>query len=291
VAARRSDSDSEITSAVVQLGIGPKYFETLGVPMAAGREFNVQDAPSSVILNQTAALDLFGSPDVVGRSLRDASGQRLEVIGVARDSRSAYFNAKPAPTLYTRLPLSPTGASVIVRGAPGPQTLAAIREDLARLDPNLVLLNPRTMDKQLAQMKTLLSGASAFYGGLGIFGLILASVGLAGVSACAVVRRRKELGIRMALGARRSQVVRLVMREGAALVLAGGVLGLLGEVAASRILSATFSEIARLTDSARSNIALAAGAPLLLIAITMSACYIPARRSARIDPSKVLREE
>jgi len=291
VAARRSESDSEITSAVVQLGIGPKYFETLGVPMAAGREFDVQVAPESVILNQTAALDLFGSTDAVGRTLRDASGRRLEVIGVARDSRSAFFNAKPAPTLYERLPLSPIGASVIVRGAPGPQTLAAIREDLARLDPNLVLLNPRTMDRQLAQMSTLLSGASAFYGGLGIFGLILASVGLAGVTACAVVRRRKELGIRMALGARRGQVVRLVMREGAVLILAGGVLGLLGEVAASRMLSATFSEIARLTDSAQSNIALAAGAPLLLVAITMSACYIPARRSARIDPSKVLREE
>lgn len=288
----RVTADQEMVG-VVRQGIGAAYFSTLGIPLVGGREFTEHEGaePIPAILNQTAVRDLFGPASPVGQALRDASGKQYTVIGVARDSRSAYLMAKPAATMYVPLSVGAAGASIIVRGVPGQDTMAAIRDDVARFDPNLTLINPRTMDRQLAQMNTLIQGGSAFYAGLGFFSLILASVGLAGVTACAVVRRRKEIGIRMALGARRLQVLALVLKEGAALVIAGAILGFAGEWAASRIMAGTMSELARLTDTARSNPLLSIGAPLLLVAITMAACYIPARRSTRIDPVTALREE
>jgi putative ABC transport system permease protein len=124
-----------------------------------------------------------------------------------------------------------------------------------------------------------------------MFGLVLAAIGLAGVTAYAVAQRRKEIAIRMALGASRAQVLRLVLREGTALVGIGTVLGFLGAIALAKILSALanmFVDALRFgTDDPR----LLLGAPLLLAAVAMLACYVPARRSAQIDPMKALREE
>ena len=129
------------------------------------------------------------------------------------------------------------------------------------------------------------------YGGIGVFGLVLAAIGLAGVTAYAVARRRKEIGIRMALGARKAQVLRLVLREGAALVAVGTVLGFLGAIAMVKMLSALTSIFADAFNVATNDPRLLVGAPLLLAALAMLACYIPARRSAKIDPLKALRQE
>lgn len=129
------------------------------------------------------------------------------------------------------------------------------------------------------------------YGGIGVFGLVLAAIGLAGVTAYAVARRRKEIAIRMALGARKAQVLRLVLREGAALVTAGTVLGFLGAIAVVKVLSLLTSIFVDAFNVATNDPRLLVGAPLLLAALAMLACYIPARRSAKIDPLKVLREE
>jgi putative ABC transport system permease protein len=128
------------------------------------------------------------------------------------------------------------------------------------------------------------------YGSVGMFALILACVGLAGVTAQSVVRRRKEIGIRMALGARGPQVLRLVMKEAAAMILVGSVLGIAGAAALVRLLlwaSASFATM----SPANIEPAQVVGAPLLLIAVAAIACYLPARRSATIDPLTALREE
>ncbi|HXN97655.1 MAG TPA: FtsX-like permease family protein, partial [Candidatus Acidoferrales bacterium] len=129
------------------------------------------------------------------------------------------------------------------------------------------------------------------YGGIGVFGLLLAAIGLAGVTAYSVAQRRKEIAIRMALGSSRAQVLRLVLREGAALVGVGTVLGFLGAIAMAKILSALANLFVDALRVGTGDPLLLLGAPLLLAAVAMLACYIPARRSAQIDPLKALREE
>ena len=124
-----------------------------------------------------------------------------------------------------------------------------------------------------------------------MFGLILASIGLAGITAYAVARRKKEIGIRMALGARKAQVLRLVMNEGAALVAVGTVLGFAGAFLISRALSSLTEQLAQAFGAGTGDPVLLIGAPLLLAGLTMLACYLPARRSAEVDPLVALRQE
>jgi putative ABC transport system permease protein len=124
-----------------------------------------------------------------------------------------------------------------------------------------------------------------------VFGLILASVGLAGMTAYSVVQRRREIGIRVALGARASDVLRLVMKEGAVLVAVGTVFGLAGGLAGMRVLRWTMSEVERTTGTSASQPLLLVGAPLLLAALALMACYLPARKSLRVDPVEALRQE
>jgi ABC-type antimicrobial peptide transport system permease subunit len=126
---------------------------------------------------------------------------------------------------------------------------------------------------------------------LGAFALVLACIGLGGVTAYAVERRRKEIGIRMALGARDRQVQGLVLREGTALVVTGSVLGFGGAVALSRAFAAFSDALARTFVKSANDPFLLLGAPLLLASLAMLACYLPARRATRIDPISALREE
>jgi ABC-type antimicrobial peptide transport system permease subunit len=126
---------------------------------------------------------------------------------------------------------------------------------------------------------------------IGSFGLILACLGIAGVTAQSIVRRRKEIGIRMALGARRAQLLRLVMGEGTAMVVTGAVVGFVWASALARILSAVSAQVAQLIGPIASNPMLTVGVPSFLIALAAVACYVPARRSASIDPLAALREE
>ncbi|MFZ0037803.1 MAG: FtsX-like permease family protein, partial [Candidatus Acidiferrales bacterium] len=149
----------------------------------------------------------------------------------------------------------------------------------------------RTFSEYLDSIRSAIRLAAQTYGGIGVFGLVLAAVGLAGVTAYAVAQRRKEIAIRTALGATKAQVLRLVLREGGALVGVGTVLGFLGAMALAKILSALTNIFVQALSVGTSNARLLIGAPLLLAAVAMLACYIPARRSAQIDPLQALREE
>ena len=151
--------------------------------------------------------------------------------------------------------------------------------------------NVRTLAEQIDQATSFLRTSSIIYGGIGVFGLVLAAIGLAGVTAYSVARRRKEIGIRMALGARKGQVLRLVLREGAVMVAVGSVLGLLAAFGISKAVSALTSIYVQVFKVGTSDPRLVFGAPLLLAALAMLACYLPARRSTQIDPLKALREE
>jgi ABC-type antimicrobial peptide transport system permease subunit len=158
------------------------------------------------------------------------------------------------------------------------------------MDANLTPFNVRGMPEQIERLMYLIRVAVWVYGSVGRFGLILASVGLAGVTAYSVSQRGREIGIRIALGAQKGDVLRLVMRESVVLVAVGTALGLAGAWGAARVLSSFLSSVARAADASTADPVRLVGAPLLLASLALLACYIPARKSMRIDPVVALRE-
>lgn len=293
---------ARIVRPAVRLPVGAGYFAALSVKPLSGREFTAQDQrlPSTgvvpVILSQSAANDMFPHQDPIGRRV-DQDSKSYAVIGVVPDLRAGIFSAVTASTLY--LPLNhdnlahpPAGGmTLMVRASAGSDAVEGVRGAIAALDPNITVFDTRSLARTLDDGNASLRIGTVFYGGMGIFGLILASIGLAGVTAYSVAQRRKEIGIRMALGARKSQVLRLVLREGSALVIIGSALGFGIAWMMARSLSAVLNAFAQVFQTATDDPRLIIGAPLLLAGLAMLACYLPARRSAKIDPLIALREE
>jgi putative ABC transport system permease protein len=178
-----------------------------------------------------------------------------------------------------------------VRASAGTDAMAAMRRELAALDPNLAMFKVRTLAEEVEQTTVLVRIHTIIYTAIGMFGLVLSAIGLAGVTAYSVARRRREIGIRMALGARNGQVLRLVMREGGGLVTAGTLLGFAGAFGVSRLLWAADSLFGPEIAAGAHDPRLIFGTPLLLAGLAMVACYVPARRSTKIDPLAALREE
>ncbi|HWC00758.1 MAG TPA: ABC transporter permease, partial [Bryobacteraceae bacterium] len=296
--------ESETVHTVVLQSVGPGFFGALGTTILRGTEFldstlRADPAPSAIlpaVLNQTAAQELFAGGDPLGRRIRQ--DQRLfQVIGVARYDRPAALMNRPVPMIF--LPLSPKdlrrasaqGISVALH-LRAPLDIAAVKKQLRAIDPRLSLFEARTLPAYLEEQDRLNRIATAFYLPIGLFGLVLACLGLAGVTAQTVEGRRKEIGIRMALGARREQLLRLVMREGVVMVVIGAACGFAGAFVISRILGALWAPLAQLlASSAATGPSLVLGVPLVLISLAAIACYLPARRSSTIDPLIALREE
>jgi predicted permease len=321
----------QVVSGVAKNKIGANYFASLSVSMLEGREFDMHDqrldvTPATVlpvVINQTAAHAFFGNLDPLGRRISDSgraysadpmdsmgllpgargSGKSYMVVGVVKDlsapmSQSAVGQAAATvPVVYLPLTRSDfahppgNGMIVLVRTDRGVEAMEGVRRELAGIDPNLALFNVKTLAQQVDETGSWLRVSSLIYTGIGAFGLILAAIGLAGVTAYSVARRRKELGIRIALGARKSQVLGLVMREGGVLVIIGCVVGMAGGFAFSRALGALSSMMGPSFAAGAHDPRLLIGAPVLLAALAMLACYVPARRSTKIDPLVALREE
>jgi len=183
------------------------------------------------------------------------------------------------------------GITILVRSDAGPDALNGIRNEIALTDPNLNIFNMQTLGAHLDRSRSALRFSVQTYGGIGVFGLVLAAIGLAGVTAYSVAQRRKEIAIRTALGASRAQVLGLVLREGAALVSVGTALGFLGAIGLAKVVSALANMFVDALKVGTNDLRLLIGAPLLLAAVAMLACYVPARRAVKIDPLKALREE
>ena len=302
------DAGTVTMFAVAEERVGASYFATLGLPIVRGREFTDGDQGANlaadadldldvpIVVNQTAARELFGGADPIDRRVH-AAGRVYFVIGVAQDAPSGFMQPEPPPTLFPPLTSEATGrasaqgTTVVVRGAPASGTIGGIRAEVQSLYPDLTVFNLRTMRGQLDRFDVLAQQASMMGVGLGAFGLMLACIGLAGVTTQAVARRRKEIGIRLALGSSRGRVIRLVLEEAVVLVTAGAVLGFAGGFVLSRVLSATSAELARLFAAGAGDPVLLVGAPLLLGGLALAACYLPARRAGRIDPLSSLRED
>jgi hypothetical protein len=184
-----------------------------------------------------------------------------------------------------------TGGTTVIIRARRQIGIPVLRRELAAIDPRLTLFHAQTLPEYVAESDRLGLWASAFYSPIGAFGLILACLGLAGVTAHNVQLRRKEIGIRTALGAQRWQVLRLVMGEGAVMVAAGGSLGFVAAWGFARVLGALSAPLAQVIGPVVSNPVLTIGLPSFLFALAAIACYVPARRSVSIDPLAALREE
>jgi len=301
--------------------IGRDYFETAGIPILLGRGFREEDeanGAAAVIVSEELVRAYWKGEQVLGRRIEIGSGQPsaglgvvpgtfdlrpgtfgkehqvLEVVGVAKDISEDFVASKKHPAIYFPLQRadyaqpSLRGVTLMVRGLPGVDVIGAVQREIAATDASLTPFNARSMTEQIAQYMASLRSAAWTWNLLGTFGLILASVGLAGVTAYTVTQRRHEIGIRMALGAQRSDVLRLVMKEGATLVTAGTLIGMAITWAGVRLMSGFFFTVASVNTL---DPELLVGAPLLLAGLALVACYVPARRSMKVDPAIALRQE
>jgi hypothetical protein len=300
-----------------------EFFDTLGVPILRGRGFRDEDAADdslAAVVSEKFARDAWPGEDPLGQRIDvgeedlpsfELAGARgparasvgrartLEIVGVARNIQDGIVHSPDDAPALLYVPLRPLdyarpssrGMTLLVRGAPGADAATAVRREIAALDDRITVFDVHPLSEDIATIVAAVRGALWTYGAIGVFGLILASVGLAGLTAYTVVRRRREIGIRMAVGARGSDVLRLVMKEGLVLVAIGSVFGFFGARVGIRALGAILAEIARTAGSSTSDPLLLAGAPLLLAAVALVACYLPARASTRIDPVQTLRQE
>jgi predicted permease len=315
--AEETHESSRVQKSVVRQTVGAGYFAALNEPVLAGREFEeadqriesrgadgakaggagvvaLPDVPLPVVLNESVARGLFGNGNALGKRVQDAR-QSYEVVGVVRDLKNgvgmiqSIYYVPLTPRDFARPPAG--GITILARSDAGMDTLSGIRSVVASIDPHLTLFNVQTLNEYLELSRYAVRSALRTYAGIGLFGLVLSAIGLAGVTAYAVAQRRREIGIRMALGARKGQVLRLVLREGTALIAVGTVLGFLGAVAMAKLLSALTKEFSDAFKFGTDDPRLLVGAPLLLAAVTLLACYVPARQAAKIDPLKALRQD
>jgi predicted permease len=279
--------------------VGPGFFETVGIPVLRGRGFterDIADDSAVLLVNQTMAEQVWPGEDPVGQML-DFGGKLHQVIGVARDIRPPLPLGPSLPAVYR--PNAPSGFStpsrqgvtVVVRAQPGFDAAISLRRQIEAIDAQVTVLDVRRMEDLVEQVYYMARVAAGIYGALGVFALILASVGLAGVTAYSVERRTHEIGIRIALGASRRNILGLVLRESATLFAAGGAVGLALALAMMRVLGSMLDTLAQATRTSASDPAILVGAPALLVGLALAACYIPARKSVRIDPAAALRSE
>jgi putative ABC transport system permease protein len=275
------------------------FLETVGVPVVRGRAFTREEGTAEArvaIVNETAARERWPGDDPIGRSL-DIEGTRYEVVGVTRDFRSAALLEPRRQGVFVPIAVediarpSPTGVTVMVRAQRGVDPRAAMRAELTAIDPGLTVLGTGRAIDEVDRFISMIRITTLTYGGIGVFGLLLACVGLAGITAYTVSQQTKAIGIRMALGARRGHVLRLVLAEALALVVVGTILGLGMAWATVRAMGSFFDSLATMTETTTSDPLLILGAPLLLALLTMLASIVPARRATRIDPLEALKQE
>jgi predicted permease len=283
------DADWNVTS--------PGYFATMRTALAAGRDFTDADregAAPVVIVNQTAARRWWPNQDALGKTLIQEDGTReqpdrvrtLTVVGVARDGK--YRDLGEEPRLFVYVPIQQQyipRLAIVARSTQGQRLAGELRALLASMNPNLPIVQALTLD-EYAQVGLLPQRlAASVAGSLGIVGLLLAAIGIYGVTAYMVSSRTREIGIRMALGAQRGVVLRMVLRQGMTLTLAGAAIGLVLAAAASRLLGSLLFGV-----GARDPITFV-GSALLFCATGLAACYAPARRATEIDAMDALRYE
>ncbi|HVS12620.1 MAG TPA: ABC transporter permease [Thermoanaerobaculia bacterium] len=270
--------------------VSPGYFRALGVPLVAGRAFEESDregAPRVVIVNQAFADRFWPGESALGKRM-SYSGESAEVIGVARDGKLRSLTEEQRLAFFVPALQSPRPARTLVaRAASGSAEalLPLLRGEVAALDARLPVTGVRTLRAAIAGSLLPQTVASWLLGSCGVLALLLAAMGLYGVLAYAVSSRVREIGIRMALGARAADVVRTVVQRGLALALVGVALGAVAAFAAGRLVQGLLLGASPLDP-------LAFGTTVaVLVAVAAAASWLPARRAARVEPASTLRSE
>jgi len=298
-------SGSGVLSMVRRFDVSRGYLAALGIPVVRGRDFRQEDeadGATAVIVNESAMRNYFPGQDPIGQRIeigtRGAGSRVGTVVGVAGNIRDGVSVGNQLPGIVY-LPLRPAdmarpsaqGLTLVVRARPGGDVLRALQREIEAVDGRIAPFQARSMEDQMERILSLIRMMLSIYGAIGVFGLILALVGLAGVTAYSVAQRRREIGIRMALGARRIDVLGLVMKEGAVLIAVGTIVGFAAARMVIRALASVLTDIVRATETSASEPVLLFGAPTLLAFLALLCCYLPARKSTLIDPAVTLRTD
>jgi len=273
--------------------VGADYFRTMQIPLLAGRVFAERESQPVAVINQTMARGFWHAApaDAIGRRIVLGAPRPgapwLTIVGIVGDVRNSSLDAQPLPQMYVPVEHAPARSmALVIRTAGDPEgVIAAVRAQIFAVVPSLPLYDVKTMTERQAatvaqpRFQTLLLGLFA------ALAVALAAIGIYGVIAQSVAQRTQEIGIRMALGAQPVSVLKLVLGEGLMVGLAGVGLGLAATLAVVRLLSGLLYDLPAFDP------ATFVGASLLLIAVVLAACYIPARRASRLDPMIALRWE
>jgi predicted permease len=287
----RPDENISINASI----ISPSYFSSLGIALVAGRDFSEQDDaahPKVAIINETMAHYFFGANNPIGKKMGPDDDPKapldIEIVGLVKDAKYVNLKEKSRWHFYTPMAQQPLLLDMTLHartaGDPGKMT-ELVRMQVNDLDANLPLYGTTTLKIQTEESLTQERVVTWLSSGFGMLAALLASVGLYGVVAFAVARRTREIGIRMALGAQRRDILGTVLRHMLIVVGTGIAAGVAGAYAGSRLLGSMLFEV-RATDFLSY-----AGACLLLICVAGAAAYLPARRATLIDPIEALRYE
>jgi predicted permease len=273
-------------------GVGTQFFSTLGIPLLAGRDFTEADrlgAPRVAIVNETFARYFFGDKDPLGRRFSRGRNKEkdIQIVGVVKNGKAASLREQPRRFVYVPYAQDPdVGAMTLyARSAMDPEALAPrLRALVQKVDPTLPVKNLKTMSTQIGESLFAERLVAALSAAFGLLATLLAALGLYGVMSYAVSLRTREIGIRVALGAVRGRVLRMVLKEVAVLAVIGVALGLPSGYGLGRLVE---SQLFGLT--ARDPVTFVA-ATLTLLATALVAGYLPAARAARVEPMEALRQ-
>ena len=287
----RQDRDDK--GVVVDVArVSAEYFGTLGVPIVQGRNFAATDTPESpavAIINDAMARKYWPNQNPLGKRFRatTATGRQYEVVGVSADYKVSTIGEGATPYVHYAVSQRPDrGEEIIARTrADAGALLAAMRRELLALEPNVLFLDNQTMEAQVAATLLPAKAGAISVSAVGVVAMLLASIGLYGVIAYSVARRTREIGIRMALGANRSTVVGLVMRQGIGIAAVGVAVGAVLSLGAAKAVAGALYGVSFIDPVAW----LAAVVTLFVVAALANA--IPARRASMVDPSVALRSE
>jgi predicted permease len=287
---RVPERNARVPSAMYNL-VSPGYFQAMGTRLLQGREFTLQDDEQAIpvaIINESFARRLFPGEDPLGKqfSLGRSDAAKVQVVGVVEDGKYAGLNEDPKPYVARPLWQSQVGStSVIFRTAGDLSALmAAVRREVQQLDPHLPIATSTLVEKLSLPLLPARMVASIL-GGFGLLALALAAIGIYGVMSYAVAQRTHEIGVRMALGAQKADVLKLVIGQGLTLTLIGVAIGLASALALTRLMKSLLFGVSA-TDPLTF-----AGIACVLTVVTFLACYLPARRAAQVDPLVALRHE
>jgi putative ABC transport system permease protein len=274
--------------------VNPGYFRAMGIPLLRGREFDARDVANStpvMIINETAAKQLFRDADPIGKHIGGLFGSendpQPEVVGVVGDVRHNGLSQPASLDGYAPVAQQPWSYFCItlrVQGDPA-ALVTAVRKEVLAVDPDMPVYGVRTMDQvmgeTLAQRRVTLILTGAFAG----MALLLAAIGIYGVMSYGVTQRWHEIGVRVALGAQRGDIIRLIITEGMFLAVIGVLLGVVGALGVTRFLAGLLFGV-----EPADPLTFAAVMALLAL-VALAACYVPARRATRVDPMVALRYE